>query len=33
MREAFNSGYVDICVPCDLEDIEIAFGLRTKKQP
>ena len=31
IREAFKRGSVDISVPGDLEDVEIAFGLRIKR--
>ena len=33
MKETFNSENFDNCVPCDLEDIDVAVVLRTKKQP
>jgi len=32
IREVFNNGNVDISVAGDLEDVEIALGLRTKRE-
>ena len=31
IRKAFSTGYVDITVAGDLEDVEIQLGLRTKR--